>query len=447
MRSLASSRVSSTRILTALLFLLLPGTAVADVVVSQQIDGALWRVGTGAYLTQDNGIVDVSPASRTPLLPATHLTAISLKFMRTEGDCSAQRFHLQVAYLSPPFVLEVSRSLNSAPADGSEATFVFGPQPRTLDRLWKIELVVDGSPENFFPCNDWDRNVSWLGRFNYPGTHLVSADDRTFSPYFVLSDDTFEDCTTIPPQSITVDSDEPFVFGVLSNARFEGCQHVVDVTVTNKLAGLWLDIKRIRTKSDVDGEARPIVAAVDNPDEVDFAEIGAIPPCDFAGLFDPHCDPGEARWSTKFSTPGTVTFTVTAATRRAAVLTVMDLVFGRLGVLTASDAVKLVNDLNKVETINKAADCLVDKKLGGGARIVCASAELGKLTSRFRQQGQIVSILASYGINKEVSDLLDGILVRLPVAVIEAVVSWDLYLLSTAGNEEPGAVTIKVRGQ
>lgn len=427
-------------VLLTLCCLAFSDAADADVLISQTVVGAQQRVSLGdAYLTQDNGIVDVSPATRTDLLPATHLRSIAVRFIRTSGFCPGQRFYLQAVYLTTQNVLSVSTSTNALPADGADAVFVFGTQPASLDRLWKIGLVVNPSdPSNQWPCNDWDQAVAWIGRFDLENTHLVAAFERTFSPFFILEDDrNSAPCT--PPDDIFANTTGAvgLIDAVVSGIAREPCATNADVILQNRLR-FWIGVIPL---------AGPESAFVADSDDIASGD-GLIPPCR-SSIFSRRplqCqEPGSSNWNVRFSASSSIDVHI-GVTPAAAAVTILDML---LPGQPASSAIAISTELFAVPEFQNAVACLAPMSSpsdGALRRVRCASNALRRLATTSSQRNQVLAIFAEHSIDMATGELIRALL-RVPIDLLEATGDLIVFDILSAGEGNIGMLTLTIDGR
>lgn len=334
-----------------------------------------------------------------------------------------------------------------------------GPTPMTINSITRP--VLASSRTYWIVVSAPGPATVAVWNSNSTGTVGIGAFRRDLGPWvawpapgftnsaFRVTGTGLPDCR--PPTFVFADTQNavPIAGATLDNESFEACQSMTDVRISNHLTSLWLGVERIRTQSDVRSEPRPVVDALTHENSLEsWAQFGVIPPCRFAGVFDPECEPGRAWWRASFAASGTVRFTA-SITPRAALLTLIDLLFSlsSLGV-TPTELMEVADDLDRVPTIHQAARCLVGRgSVGSIGGVRCAAGELLRLTTRFRQQRDIVRILASYGINAAIEDIVQRA-VGFPIEAAELGVSLSLYGI-TAGtvSEDPGALTVKVVGR
>jgi hypothetical protein len=248
-----------------------------------------------------------------------------------------------------------------------------------------------------------------------------------------------------PPSSLSTFSDEPWVYADLANQQPSTCRLNVDIQLSNRLTGLWLGVEKKKTKKAPGFSSSPEVQSM----ESNWSEVDLIPPCRFASIFDRYCDSGTATWRGSFADPGELQFVVTV-TPESLLMTLNDLLLTISSApLTVSQALALSHQLGKVKSIHDATRCLTDSKVGSGIlRFACATSAISNLTTEFRQQRQIIAILAKFGINKSVPALLGavaGFPLKLVQSGIEVGLSFDIFLATTATNVNSGAATVSVR--
>jgi hypothetical protein len=248
-----------------------------------------------------------------------------------------------------------------------------------------------------------------------------------------------------PPFFIAVGTTNavPAVTANLSNEIAAPCDRSSNIQIVNHLASLWLGLDRVQLKADQQ-TSKPLIVPVSAENLLeDFAPLKLIPPCRFSGVFDPVCDPGQSSWGVTFFGPSSVRFSL-AITLQAASMTVLDLLFSlsKLG-LTPIETIELASDLGKVPTIRQALKCFIQPFTA----VTCASAELLNLTTRFKQQEDIVRIFTSRGINMTVEQLV-GKAVGFPVSAVELAESLFVFGITVGTvSEDTGALTVDVEAR
>jgi hypothetical protein len=271
-----------------------------------------------------------------------------------------------------------------------------------------------------------------------------SATGTTAADYAltVLVEGNASDCH--PPIFISVDNQKavPLSAAVLSNEVTADCQRTVDVRIVNNLTALWLGVERIRVRSDVVNAPKPTVVALSSSQQLlGWGRFGVIPPCRFSGVFDPTCDPGNSWWRAGFTDPGNAEFTLTL-TGRSLTLTLLDLLFNSFLELSPTEFMGIADELDQVPTINNAAKCLKDKNNFKG--VTCAVNEMLGLTTRFRQQRDIIRILGSHGFNMGVDELLGLVTKFASVGAFELSTSLGVWFATAIFSDNPGVLTVKL---
>jgi hypothetical protein len=112
--------------------------------------------------------------------------------------------------------------------------------------------------------------------------------------------------------------------------------------------------------------------------------------------------------------------------------------------LTPSQVVSLTTALDNVQSIHDAIKCLTDDKNPSGiSRFGCASTQILSLVTKFKQQRQIVGTLLKFGINKDITAIVDAA-IGFPTNALQAGISFDVFLATTALKPDSGAAIVNL---